>query len=718
MISPEQVLKEKFGYDSFRHEQQAIIANVLKGSDSFVLMPTGGGKSLCYQIPALIFGGVTVVVSPLIALMKDQVDALRVNGIPAAFVNSTQDAGEQREVIDALKNNSLKLLYVSPERLFSNDGHFLNFLKKCEISLFAIDEAHCISQWGHDFRPEYRQLALLKQHFPKTPVIALTATADRQTREDILDKLNLDNPSIFVSSFNRENLFYAVEKKAEMFRKMTDYLEDHRDDSGIIYCLSRDGTESLAAKLFKKGFKAKAYHAGLDQQTRQQHQEEFLRDDIRIIVATVAFGMGINKSNVRFVIHADMPKNIEGYYQETGRAGRDGLPSDALLFYSPGDVIKLRGFATVENNFAQTEIMLAKLNKMASFCEIRTCRRKFLLNYFGEEAPVNCGNCDTCVNDYEKIDATIPAQKLLSAVFRLQGRFGANYVVDFLKGSDSEKIRAEHKLLKTYGAGAELSKNQWMDYLRDLVALGYLQQTDDKFPLLKLTEMSGPVLKGEEQVWLVKASEQKEEKKYAAKTELPYEKELFDLLKSLRKQLADDDKVPPYVIFSDATLVEMASYFPLTIDEMRKISGVGEMKLERYGGNFLKEIQQYCIDNQLSSKIHQKTVGRQPRSSAPKEKLPDTKFISLDLFKRGKSITEIAALRNFSTNTIEGHLAHYVATGEIPLEAIVERSKVPAIEDAIQRYGNNALKPLKDALGDEFSYGEIKAVIAWMERNL
>jgi ATP-dependent DNA helicase RecQ len=616
VLRAKEILYKQFGYSSFQHDQEAIIRNTLEGKDSFVLMPTGGGKSLCYQVPALVFGGLTVVVSPLIALMKDQVDALRVNGINAAYLNSSLSAPEQENILAQLDKGMLKLLYLAPERLVGSDNNFIQYLKRLNVSLFAIDEAHCISQWGHDFRPEYRLLSQLKIQFPDVPVIALTATADNLTKNDILEKLKLNNPTVFVSSFNRKNIHYFIESKQNYFKKIVDYLRLHERDSGIIYTLSRDGCESLSLKLRQEGFSAKAYHAGLEKNVREHNQDEFLRDDIKIIVATIAFGMGINKSNVRFVIHADLPKNIESYYQETGRAGRDGLRSDALLFYSGADVVKLRYFASVENNPEQSRILLNKLSKMAQLCEIHSCRRKFILNYFGEKAPETCGSCDVCLSNYEKEDATIIAQKALSAISRLKEGFGLNYVTDFLRGSSAGKIREEHKWIKTYGAGADISKQQWLSYLRDMIALDLIEQSQGEYPVLKLTAKSQAVLKGDERVLLTKSITRIEEKRQRIeKQQLICEQELFHQLKEIRKDIAKRENMPAYIILSDATLVELSTYLPATLSEVRKISGFGEVKLERYGKLFLDEILIYCETHLLASRISFKIPKRGERHS-------------------------------------------------------------------------------------------------------
>jgi ATP-dependent DNA helicase RecQ len=713
-----EILKSQFGYDSFRMNQEQAIETVLQKRNCVVLMPTGGGKSLCYQIPALLFEGLTVVISPLIALMKDQVDALKNNGVEAAFLNSTQTAQEQTEVFRAIRSGKLKLLYVAPERLLQSGDQFFDFLKSVKISLFAIDEAHCISSWGHDFRPEYMQLRRLKTDFPDVPLIALTATADKLVRKDIVERLELQNAALYVSSFNRPNIFYKVEPKRNSFARLLEYLEERRSESGIVYCLSRNSTENLAEDLREAGFDALAYHAGLDKEVRDRHQDLFLKDEVKIIVATIAFGMGIDKSNVRFVVHLDLPKNIESYYQETGRAGRDGLQSEALLFFSWGDVNKLKGFAEVEGNRAQTEIMLKKLNTMGAFGDLKTCRRKFLLNYFSEELSEDCGHCDNCNTEFERFDGTIIAQKALSAVYRTGQRFGLSYLIDFLRGSQAKTIRDEHKNLKTFGVGADVSKNNWFDYFKDLMAQGYLKQTEGQYPVIVLTEKSEAVLKGSEKVELIKVTIKEDKKASPVSSEIPHEyfEDLFDDLKRVRTAFARSQNVPPYVVFSDATLVEMAAYLPNTEDELRRISGIGDLKLQKYGADFLNAIKIYCGNKNLASRINLKSPKRERKSRTKRdENGMDTYHETLDMFKAGLAIPEIAEARGLATGTIEMHLVRFISSGEVMLDDLVHTDKIETIRNTIIRLNAGlAVAPVKEFLGENYSYGEIRAVLATM----
>jgi ATP-dependent DNA helicase RecQ len=587
--SPIDVLNEIFGFQSFRPQQQEIVETVLAGRDAFVLMPTGGGKSLCYQVPALCLPGTALVVSPLISLMKDQVDALRENGVSAACYNSALGEAEARRVLAEFHAGELKLLYVAPERLVSEG--FLERIKSLPISLFAIDEAHCVSQWGHDFRPEYAQLGMLREVFPSIPMIALTATADSQTRSDILARLNLSDATCFIAGFDRPNIHYSVVEKKKPFNQLLSFLAGRREEAGIVYALSRKRVEEVAKKLVAAGYNAAAYHAGLPDKERHRVQDDFLKDDVKLVVATVAFGMGIDKSNVRFVVHYDLPKSIESYYQETGRAGRDGLPAEALLLFGYGDIAIARSLIENGGNAEQNRIELHKLNCMTGFAEAQTCRRRVLLAYFGERQEKDCGNCDICQSPPERFDATEAARKALSCVYRVGQRFGMGHVIDVLRGSQNQRmIELKHDKLSTFGIGKDLSQDAWGNLLRQLIHLGYLEQDLASFSVLKLTERARPLLRGEERLELAKprAPRVVEAKTTAQKAE--YDEALFQELRALRKQIADEQQVPPYVVFADATLAGMAAQMPMDKWELLKITGVGQHKLARYGDAFLRVI--------------------------------------------------------------------------------------------------------------------------------
>ncbi|MBZ0070199.1 MAG: DNA helicase RecQ [Thiohalobacteraceae bacterium] len=593
-------LEHVFGYPSFRPHQQDIIEDLIAGRDAFVLMPTGGGKSLCYQIPALHRPGVGIVVSPLISLMKDQVDTLRANGVAAAFYNSSLGSDEARQVLARLHTHALDLLYISPERLLSEG--FLSRLEDVDIGLFAIDEAHCVSQWGHDFRPEYQQLSVLHARFPHVPRIALTATADAQTREDIVRVLQLGQARRHITGFDRPNIHYRVLEKHKPFDQLLRFLENRRDESGIVYALSRKRVEEIATKLSAQGLDAAAYHAGLPAAQRARVQEDFLRDELQIVVATVAFGMGIDKPNVRFVVHFDLPKNIEGYYQETGRAGRDGLPSDALLLYGAQDVVTVRRLIENSDNDAQRRVELHKLNAMVGLAESLTCRRRVLLNYFGERLEQDCGNCDVCLDPPERFDATEDARKALSCVYRVGQRFGVGHVVDVLRGADNERIRSlGHQQLSTYGIGADKSDHEWTSLLRQLIHHGYLLQDIANYSVLKLTAAARPLLRGETPLELARPRVREQPKKKRPRGEGaqggPYDEILFDRLRALRKRLADAQGVPPYIVFGDASLTQMARDRPLDAEALLGVVGVGQHKLERYGTDFLDAIAEYCLES-------------------------------------------------------------------------------------------------------------------------
>mgnify|MGYP001169817070 CR=1 FL=1 len=592
---PLKSLKDIFGYETYRPQQQEIIEGLIQGDDAFVLMPTGGGKSLCYQIPALHRPGVGIVVSPLISLMKDQVDALQTCGVNAAFYNSSLKSSEAKRVLAMLHGGKLDLLYIAPERLMGDE--FFQRLQDIPISLFAIDEAHCISQWGHDFRPEYSQLGRLRKVFPTIPMIALTATAESHTRRDILERLHLRQARCYISSFDRPNIRYTVLDKNKPLSQLTDFLQNHTGEAGIVYCLSRKRVDSLAAKLKEEGFNAAPYHAGLSTKARQKVQDDFLRDNVLIMVATVAFGMGIDKSNIRFIVHYDIPKNIESYYQETGRAGRDGLAAEALLLFGYGDIAIARSLIENTHNQERKRIELHKLNAMVAFAEASSCRRRILLGYFDERMSENCGNCDICLHPPEMIDATEDARKALSCVYRVDQRFGMGHVIDVLRGSKKERImRLGHDALSTYGIGADRSQEYWGGLLHHLVYGGFLQQDLGNYSVLTLTDAAWPVLRGEQTLTMAapRLKPAGATKSYRRKNgDTDYDEELFRRLRNLRKTIADAAGVPPFVIFSDKSLVGMSAELPTDNEAFLNVHGVGIHKLKRYGEKFLAEIRRY-----------------------------------------------------------------------------------------------------------------------------
>jgi len=593
------LLKQHFGFTSFRPLQEEIIRDALAGRDVFALLPTGGGKSLCFQLPALAQPGLTVVVSPLIALMKDQVDALQASGIAATFLNSSLQPGESRGRLRGLHNGQYRLLYVAPERLMLSG--FLSDLQKWNVNLLAIDEAHCISEWGHDFRPEYRQLSQLRSLFPKVPMMALTATATERVRADIVKQLHLRDARSYVASFNRPNLNYRVLAKSKPYDQLLDFLRGRPKESGIVYCQSRKATESVAERLSDAGIKARPYHAGLEGADRSKHQELFLRDEVRVICATIAFGMGINKPNVRFVVHYDLPKNIEGYYQETGRAGRDGLPSECLLLFSSGDVVKYSQFIDQKPPEEQ-KIAREQLSQIVHYAESGECRRAALLRYFGEHWPeANCGGCDNCLAPRQTYDGTLAAQKFLSCVYRVRERsgfdFGINQIVEVLTGAATDSVRKwKHETLSTYGIGKEHNRNEWKVIGRELVRLGYLRQLPEKFHVLQLTDEGRAVLKERKSIALTKPVAVPERAVHRAGA-IARDEAFFDRLRQLRKVLADERAVPSYIIFSDVALRQMARYYPINEREFARISGVGEKKLEDYGLAFMAEIGAHLQSN-------------------------------------------------------------------------------------------------------------------------
>lgn len=590
------VLKSVFGYQSFRKGQEEVINAALNGQDALVVMATGNGKSLCYQIPALCFEGLTLVISPLISLMKDQVDQLQANGIEADFLNSSQTLEQQQQVQNKLISGQLKLLYVSPEKVMTNS--FFQLISYSQVSFIAIDEAHCISQWGHDFRPEYTQLGGLKASFPDAPIMALTATADYATRQDILSHLNLENPHKYIGSFDRPNIRYTLEEKYKPMEQLTRFVLAQKGKSGIIYCNSRNKVERIAESLCNKGVSAAAYHAGMETARRDRVQQDFQRDNVQVVVATIAFGMGINKSNVRFVAHFDLPRSIESYYQETGRAGRDDLPAEAILFYEPADYAFLQKILLEKPETPQRQIEQHKLEAIGEFAESQTCRRLVLLNYFGEHRQTVCNNCDICLDPPKKYDGLVDAQKVMSTIYRVGQCFGAHYVIAVLRGMQNQKIiERQHDKLSVYGIGKDKSKEHWQSVIRQLIHLGFVQQVISELnPTLQLTESAKVILKGEEPLELAMpriSSISKIVHNPQRQGVANYDKDLFARLRFLRKQIADKENIPPYIVFNDATLQEMAQYMPTNNIEMLQINGVGSIKLERFGQPFIKLIQEH-----------------------------------------------------------------------------------------------------------------------------
>jgi len=667
------VLRDVFGFDTFRVAQERVIDDVMEGADVFVLMPTGGGKSLCFQIPALLRPGVGIVVSPLIALMKDQVDALRSAGVAAAAYNSALDSEQARRVLAQLHQGELDLLYISPEKLIS--GGFLDRLSGIDVNLLAIDEAHCVSQWGHDFRPEYAALGQLRERFVGTPMIALTATADKQTRADILRVLRMSDARIHISGFDRPNIRYTVLEKHKPAEQLMRFLDGRRDQSGIVYALSRKRVEEIAGRLVAEGVSAAAYHAGLPAEVRRQVQEGFVRDDIKVVVATVAFGMGIDKPNVRFVVHHDLPKHIEGFYQETGRAGRDGLPSDALLLFGAQDTVTARRLIEGNGNPDQQRIETHKLNAMVAMAESVTCRRRVLLNYFGERLAEDCGNCDVCEDPPQRFDATEDAQKALSCVYRVGQRFGIRHVIDVLRGADTERIRLfNHTGLSTYGIGSDKNDAEWQSIIRQLIHQGYLEQDIASYSALRLTEASRPLLRGEESLELARPRLKGKTGKRRAAAHLTSaaDEALFEQLRLLRKRLADEQGVPPYVVFGDASLAQMALEKPMEESEMLAVSGVGQHKLEKYGAEFLDAIADYCVaanDTALRMTPEQREILNAARQGL------DLETISRQC---GRTLTDVSE-----------QLVQLIKAGEaVSPERLIAPKKYAMIEEALVQAGD------------------------------
>jgi len=701
-----EILRRVFGYEHFRAPQDEVIATLMAGGDALVLMPTGGGKSLCFQIPAIARPGTGIVVSPLIALMQDQVAALKQAGVRAAYLNSTLDAQTARVIEQQLLRGELDLLYIAPERLMLERS--LDLLTRANIALFAIDEAHCVSQWGHDFRPEYMQLSVLYQRFPTIPRIALTATADEPTRREIIARLGLDNARIFISGFDRPNIRYRIAQAdggrgGSAREQLLRFIRiEHAGDAGIVYCLSRKRVEEIAAWLAAQGLDALPYHAGLPAEVRERNQARFINEEGVIIVATIAFGMGIDKPNVRFVAHLNLPKSIEAYYQETGRAGRDGLPSDAWMIYGLQDVITLRQMLeSSEADETHKRVERHKLDAMLGLCELTTCRRQALLAYFSDALDQPCGNCDTCLQPPETWDASLPAQKALSCVHRTGQRFGVNYLIDVLMGKDDERIkRFGHDKLSTYGIGKELGATEWRGLFRQLIARSLLAVDIEGHGALLLTDACRPVLRGEERLMLRRETKPEKIKKTAARASTTFaragDNRLWDALRARRREIALEQGVPPYVVFHDATLTEMVEVRPQTIDQLAHITGVGSRKLDAYGEDFLEIILAHANDDDDSALAI------------------DTAIETLQLFRLGLSVPAIAARRGLKENTIYNHLTHAVARGEVQLREVVALSdeELSAIRSALHTHDGAALKPVFESLGGRYSYEVLRCVRA------
>jgi len=711
-------LKRYFGYDTFRPHQFEIVSDVMAGRDTFALLPTGGGKSLCFQLPAVMRPGLTVVVSPLIALMKDQVDQLTASGIFASCLNSSLPAEESRRRLRGLHEGAFKLLYVAPERLMLSG--FLEDLRKWNPTLIAIDEAHCISEWGHDFRPEYRQIPELRDRFPDVPFMACTATATDRVRADIVTLLRLRDPGIHIGSFNRENLLYRVVPRDSPYDQILAFIRERPQESGIIYCQSRKTTEALARDLAEDKISALPYHAGLTNEERARNQDAFLRDETKIICATIAFGLGINKSNVRFVIHRDLPKNIEGYYQETGRAGRDGLPSECVLLFNAGDVVKYSMFID-EKPEAEKTVARQQLNEIVHFAESSECRRAQLLRYFSEEYPLdNCGGCDNCLAPREMYDATLPAQKILSCVYRIRERsgfsMGLRHVVDVLVGANTEKIRQfNHDQLSTYGIGKDLPREQWQNIGRELIRLGLLAQNAERMNVLELTNDGRSALKDRRKIQLTKLLEIKKPAKQTGFVEC--DEELFSRLRAVRLNIAQSRGVPPYVIFHDSALRYMARSYPITVDEFSRVPGVGDRKVQDFAPMFTAEIREFLATN---NRKDFKKAEPSPSPPPPPQRSAgrsDTVRETMHLFRAGKTVKEIATLRDLVESTIVSHLAQAISNGEkIDLRQFLTVEAENEIRAALIKYPSEFISPVKEMFGEKYSYGEIRLVAATMGR--
>lgn len=732
MNNSKELLKKYFGYENFRPGQDQIINHILNGEDCLGIMPTGAGKSICYQIPAMILPGVTIVISPLISLMKDQVDGLNEIGIPATYINSTLTDFEYSQTIENILYNVYKIIYVAPERL--NSDTFINLLNRLDISMITIDEAHCVSQWGHDFRPSYREIANVILNLKKRPIIsAFTATATQIVKDDIINLLHLSNPFTLTTGFDRKNLSFSVEIPENKKDFIIDFLEKNSKDSGIIYCLTRKTVDNLYEGLLNLGYNVSKYHGGMSESARTKSQEDFTYDRTQIMVATNAFGMGIDKSNIRYVVHYNMPKDLESYYQEAGRAGRDGDSSKCILLFSRADIVTNKFLIEQTSSDSNHKIEYDKLNDIIDYCNTDKCLRKYILEYF-DETPTfaNCNNCSNCLSEIETTNITTDSKKILSCIKRMDQRFGSGLVTDVLKGSKSSKIKSfGFNTLSTYGIMSEYTKDTIKDLIYFLITEGYIKSVGDKYPILVLDKSADDILFNDKQVFIKRRIEKIAPKNVVAdsKEELNYDSNLFEILRNLRKEIAEINHIPPFIVFTDVSLKEMSTYFPINVESMLEISGVGVNKLEKYGDIFIETINKYVIENNIevperkhkssskSSALDSIFYNIEPQNATSKVK-EDTRIVSYNLYKDGKSIDEIASLRSLKRTTIEGHLVKCFELGmDIDLEKDVHIQFEDLIYDAIDKLGFEKLRPLKDFLPEDVSYLDINYFVVKYKKN-